>query len=209
MTKRTSGVVGGNRRRVSGAQAAPPPTTFRLFSGVPGPSTVTSFSGPFGAAVGFTVTSAVSLKGYSFWCASDGDTAAQKFCLWEANGALVGTLVPGTTVTSAPLVQGQWNDVALAPPVALTVGAVYVAETAWQAVAGFPFTGFQFGSGDPYDAGIINGPLDAFSDLGASNPAPHGWYPQGSFQDVNNDPTLQIPNNAFDSANFWMDIIVG
>lgn len=209
MTKRTSGVVGGNRRRVSGGRAAPPPTTFSLFTGVSGPAAAASFSGSYGASVCFGVTSAVSLKGYSFWCTNDGDTVARGFVLWQVTNVLTATVIPVTAVTSGPLTRGQWNPTTLSPAYPLVVGDVYLATTAWTAVVGFPLTANQFAAGDPLSGGIVNGPLVAYSDATGSNPVPHNWFPQGQFQTASSDPSGHFPNNAFESSNFWMDVIVG
>jgi hypothetical protein len=70
--------------------------------------------------------------------------------------------VPAATVTSGPLTAGQWNYVPLATPVPLAAGACYNVCTGFS--GGFPDTNNQFGAGDPYSAGIVTGPLSAFSD---------------------------------------------
>ena len=195
----------------SGFTSPPPVTqpsgTFRLFATTNGPATPVSYTGPFvcGVVVGVTA-GACWLDGYWWWvCASGQSTAAQKFALWCLSGGTEGSLVPGSTVTSGALTAGQWNHVPLAAPIALAPGATYVAATGFS--NSFPDTGNQFGSGDPYGSGIVNGPLTAYSDASGSLPSPFKTA-QGVFSVASSDPTTSMPIFGSSSCNFWMDVQV-
>lgn len=189
-------------------------TVYRLMDGASGrpgqgPGAVTSYQGNFLAGLAFQVTqSGMWSEGYWWWVPAGGDTGPQKFALWQITGTDTGTLVPGGTVTSGVLTAGQWNYTPLSAPIALTLSIPYVASTGWAAVHGFPQTHSQFGSGQPYSAGITNGPLMAYSDVGASNPVPHNWSAQGCFGVASSDPTVLMPNQGSGSANFGVDVQV-
>ncbi len=185
-----------------------PKGTYRLFPSTSGPSSAVSFSGPFMAGVQFQVTTGgVWFDGYWWWvCASGQSTSAQQFALWSVysdNGG--GDLIHSATVTSSALTAGQWNFVPLATPIPLAVGACYNACTGFS--GNFPDTTDQFGAGDPYSAGITNGPLQAFSDQTGSNPAPFS-LPQGVFSVAGSDPTAFMPENGNKSDNLWIDLQV-
>ena len=154
--------------------------TFRLFPTTSGPASPASYGGSFLAGVLFQVTSGGTwFQGYWWWvCPSGQSTAPQKFALWAVYNDGLGSLVPGTTVTSAALTAGQWNYIPLPTPVPLAPGACYNACTGFS--GSFPDTNGQFGAGEPYGAGIVNGPLSAFSDQSGSNPAPFSMT-QGVF----------------------------
>ncbi len=145
-------------------------------------------------------------EGYWWWvCPSGQSTAAQKFALWSVYSPGVGALIPVATVTSGTLTAGQWNYVPLPAPVPLAIGACYNACTGF--TGSFPDTNNQFGAGDPYSAGIVSGPLTAFSDQSGSLPAPFSM-PQGAFSVAGTDPTVYMPSVGSDSANFWIDVQV-
>lgn len=129
---------------------------------------------------------------------------AQKFALWNVTGGQ-GTLVPGSVVTSGALTAGQWNWVPLATPLPLAIGTCYNACTGF--TGSFPSTRNQFGSGNPYAAGIISGPLAAYSDLSGSLPSPYGTA-QGVFGTNGSDPVVDMPTQGAASDNFWMDLQV-
>ena len=196
---------------VSGFTSPPPVTqpsgTFRLFATTNGPATPVSYTGPFVCGVVMGVTAgACWLDGYWWWvCSSGQSTSAQKFALWCLSGGTEGSLVPGSTVTSGALTAGQWNHVPLAAPIALAPGATYVAATGFS--NSFPDTGNQFGSGDPYGSGIVNGPLTAYSDASGSLPSPFKTA-QGVFSVASSDPTTSMPIFGSSSCNFWMDVQV-
>ena len=180
-------------------------TTYRIFPSTAGPSAAVSYSGPFIAGVVFTVTTGGTwFDGYWWWvCQSGQSVSPQKFALWQVYTDATGNLIPGTTVTSGPLTAGQWNYVPLSAPVPLAIGASYVAATGF--TGGFPATDSSFGSGQPYGAGIVNGPLSAYSDQSGSRPAPFA-VSQGSFSVAGSDPAAVMPAYGFDSDNFWMDV---
>ena len=186
-------------------------TTYRLYSGS-GPSLV-SYSGPFQSGIAFEVTEGGCwFQGYYWWVPTGGDTGAQKFALWgiTVNAATGNSLISGSVVTSGTLTANAWNYIALPTPVQLSIGAAYMAATGWTAVHGFPDTNNQFGSGDPYAAGITSGPLHAYSDPGAGGTGAN--LPiigqQGSFGDNSGatDPSVYMPVQASNSANFGIDI---
>lgn len=195
-------------------------TTYRLMDGAAGrpgsgPS-LTAYSGPWLAGTCFSVTGGVLwFEGFWWWVPAGGDTGAQKFALWNVTGSgPASTLVPGTTVTSGTLTAGAWNFVALGTLVQLAPGTQYVACTGWTAATGVPITGQQFGSVAPatYKAGIVNGPLTAWSDSsnGGTNNYPGSYsMPQGLFSvSLGSDPSLKMPNQGSNSSNFWVDVQV-
>ena len=189
--------------------APPPPTgTYRLFPSTNGPSSPSSYSGPFLAGVLFEVTTGgCYFDGYWWWvCPSGQPTAAQTFALWQVWNDGLGTLIASATVTSGALTAGQWNYVPLATPVPLAIGACYNACTGFS--GGFPNTNNQFGSGQPYAAGITNGPLTGFSDQSGSAPAPFN-NAQSLFSVAGTNPAANMPGEGYDSSNFWMDLQVG
>ena len=191
----------------------PPPGVYRLFASqtgtiTSGPATPVSYSGSFvcGVVVGITAgtTGACWLDGYWWWvCPSGQSTAAQKFALWALYDSGGGSLVPNSAVTSGTLTAGQWNYVPLSAPLQLAFGATYVAATGF--TGDFPDTNSQFGSGDPYSGGIVNGPLTAYSDTSGSNPSPLNT-PQAVFGVASADPTTALPIYGSSSSNFWMDV---
>lgn len=182
-------------------------TSYRLFPGTDGPSTAASYSGPFIPGVVFTLTAGGTwFDGYWWWvCGSGQPTDPQQFALWQVYDNAAGSLISSATVTSSTLTAGQWNHVPLPAPVPLSIGATYVAATGFN--GGFPDTDNSFGTGDPYGAGIVNGPLTGYSDQGGSRPAPFS-VDQGSFSTAGSDPTATMPAYGYASANFWMDIQV-
>jgi len=180
-------------------------TAYRLLGSASGPPSPVSYSGPFLAGVLFEVTSGgIWFDGYWWWvCPSGQSTSPQAFALWAVHNVGIGAPIPTATVTSGTLTAGQWNYVPLPTAVPLAIGACYNACTGFS--GSFPDTNNQFGSGDPYAAGIVNGPLSAFSDQSGSLPAPFSM-PQGVFSIAGTDPAQNMPSDGSDSANFWMDL---
>jgi hypothetical protein len=145
-------------------------------------------------------------QGYWWWvCPSGQPTSAQKFALWNLTGQGAGTLIPGSVATSGGLTPGQWNWIPLSAPFPLAVGTCYNACTGF--TGSFPNTHDQFGPGDPYSAGIVNGPLTAYSDSNGSLPTPYTTS-QGVFGTQGTDPSAHMPLSGSNSANFWMDLQV-
>jgi len=138
-------------------------------------------------------------------CGSGGQsTSAQKFALWNEGAGNTNQLVNTGTATSGTLTAGQWNYVPLATPIPLTENEVYVASTGF--TGPFPDTNSQFGSGNPYAAGITNGPLFAYSDTSGTASTPGNILGQGLFSTAGTDPTLNMPGQVSNSANFWIDV---
>ena len=167
-----------------------------------------AYDGPFLAGIQFEVTAGgMWFEGYWWWvCPSGQPSAAQKFALWNVTGQGAGTLIPGSVVTSGPLTAGQWNWVPLPAPFPLAIGTCYNACTGF--TGGFPSTNDQFNSGQPYGAGLVNGPLAAYSDTNGSLRTPYTTA-QGVFGVAGTDPSVNMPLTGSNSANFWMDIQVG
>lgn len=195
-------------------------TTYRLMDGAAGrpgvgssgtqpPAAATGLVAPYTVGTCFKVTKACWLEGYWWWVTSSGGqpTGAQKFCLWSANrdgsAAQRGSVISAATVTSGTLSAG-WNYVPLAAPVPLTIGWTYLAVTGWASGTGIPYTASQFGSGDPYSAGIANGPLEGFSNTGGSNPDPFGNI-QCAYDRTTGDPATAFPTTDGTSFNGWLD----
>lgn len=188
-------------------------TAYRLMDGVSGRPgrgpDVTSYSGSFLAGLVFQVTeNGCYFEGFWWWVPTGGDTEPQKFALWQLTNTDAGTIIPGATVTSGDLAEGQWNYTPLDSPIGLTPQIAYVAATGWTVVHGFPNTVDQFGAGQPYSTGITNGPVQAYSDTGASNPTPNKWSAQGAFGIASPDPEIAMPDRGSNSANFWVDVQV-
>jgi hypothetical protein len=190
-------------------------TTYRLMDGVGGrpgngPSAAASYSGNFLAGTAFQVAAGnLWFEGFWWWvCASGQQTGAQSFALWQVDDTNAGLLIQGSAVTSATLTAGAWNYTAIGTPIPLSPGIPYVAATGFVSAGGFPNTNNQFGSGDPYSAGITNGPLSAYSDTSGSAPSPSNWANQGLFSTSYSDPTAHMPNVSYASGNFWVDLQV-
>ena len=185
----------------------PPPVQFRLFTGLFGPAIANANTGPIIFGVCFQVTQPnCSLVGFSQWCCNSGqDTTPINYALWHLTGLVAGTLVAGATITGGALTQGQFNDTFLPAAVPLTAGSVYVAQNG--ITNGFPVsTNFWSASGVAY-RGITNGPLEGFSDQGASNPGPFSQN-QDNFASGTNDPTVGIGPNGNSGFNVWLDVLI-
>ena len=192
----------------SSTTVTPPAGTYRLFPSTNGPSSPVSYSGPYMAGVLFEVTTGgMWFDGYWWWvCPSGQSTSPQKFALWSLYNVGTATLIPAATITSGTLIAGQWNYIPLDKPIPLSIGACYNVCTG---VGGsFPVTQNQFGSGEPYGTGIVNGPLTAFSDQSGTLPAPFAM-PQAVFSVAGSDPAAIMPANGNQSDNLWMDLQVG
>jgi Domain of unknown function (DUF4082) len=193
-------------------------TTYRLMDGASGrpgtgssgtqpPSSSTSYSGNYLAGLGFYVTSFTWLQGFWWYVADSSQTHAsgQKFCLWQAHdGTDEGALIAGTTVTAGALSTG-WNYIPYATPVALAPNIAYHAQTGL--TNNFPATKNQFGTGDPYSAGIANGPLNAYSS--GSGSAKDPWSnAQMPYSVATADPTAAFASINDADDNLWLDVQV-
>jgi hypothetical protein len=122
--------------------------------------------------------------------------------------------VPGSVVTSGELTAGQWNWIALETPLPLSIGAAGSVAGAAEYIAAvgcngpFPITNNAFGAGNPYDNGITNGPLSAFSAPSGSLPSPLALN-QGVFSVAGSDPSAFPPLQGDSTQdNFWVDVQV-
>lgn len=196
--------------------------TYRLMDGVSGrpgvgssgtqpPSTATSFSGNYIAGLVFGTSSLAWMTGYWWWVPPGGDTGPVKCALWQQGGGFAGnygagTLVAGSVVTSGTLTAGAWNFIALPSPLPLSYAATtYVAALGYNTVKGFPSTTHQFGSGNPYASGIVNGPLSAPATL-TSGAAATG--PQQPFSTASADPSAVMPGTNDLDDLLWLDVQV-
>lgn len=195
-----------------------PVITFRLMDGIAGrpgvgssgtqpPAAGTNYSGNYIAGLVFQVTTgSIYFQGYWWWVAPTGqDTTAQKFALWAVYATTLGKLVPGSVITSGTLTAGQWNYVPLAVPLALTPNIPHVAAVGAVVTTGFPLTQHQFGSGNPYAAGITNGSLNAY---GAASGSLTGNVPQQPFSTANSDPSVTMPGTNDQDDLLWLDVQV-
>lgn len=184
-------------------------TAYRLFPSASGPATPVSYAGnPYIAGVMFEVTQGgMWFQGYWWWVCGSGQATAPVTCaLWSVgvpNGG--GTVVPNSGATSGTLTAGAWNYIPLANPIQLAIGSAYTAAIA--ANGSFPQTLNQFGSGNPYSAGITNGPLTAYSDQSGSLPAPYS-HAQGGYSTSSSDPASSMPLSGNNSSNLWVDVQV-
>jgi hypothetical protein len=185
---------------------------YRLFPTTNGPATATSYVGNFTTGVVFEVTEdGCWLEGYWWWVADNGPTIPQKFALWLVTNTGVGVVIPAATVTSGTLSTG-WNFVPLPSPIPLSVGgpqavggACYLAATGVN--GNFPETDGYFTTNGPAAGGITNGPLVAFSDQSGTFPAPFAMS-QAVYSLAGTDPSVAMPAEGNQSANFWMDLQV-
>jgi hypothetical protein len=151
--------------------------------------------------------------------ASGQDTAPSggfKFALWQINTASTGLLVAGSVISQPTMVAG-WNYVPLSTPLLLTPcfnnshGAIYEAAVGYTAGLGFPSTAHQFGSGNPYSAGITNNNLVAPSSNTGSAGAGAFWawtrY-QAPYSTAGNDPSTIMPGVNDVDDNLWLDVQV-
>lgn len=187
---------------------------FRFFPSTDGPANAASYSGDFISGMHFFVTGEAWFQGYWWWvCESGQSTAPVKCALWQAYANDAATVVPGSVVTSDELVAGRWNWIGLDTPLPLSVGAagINVSGAAEYVAAigvngSFPDTPSQFGAGNPHSAGIVNGPLSAYSALSGTLVSPLG-IDQGVFTPSGSDPSVVAPLDG-DSThdNFWVDV---
>jgi hypothetical protein len=186
-------------------------TPFTLFVNNPDftpPQNGTSYSGDFIAAIAFTLTGGGWFQGYWYWCCpgtNPGPTQEQRFALWEINGSEVGECITAANA-SGPVAPG-WNFIPLENPILLCPTCCYVAQTGVN--GNFTYMPNQFGSGNPFDEGLANGPIFAYADVdsvGDTYGAPND-IPQGPFSDsVGNDPRLGLAVTDSDASWFGMDV---
>ena len=201
-------------------------TSYRLMDGVGGrpgggsgtalPSSSVTYTNPITVSTGFEVTQGTMyLQGYWYYLADSGQpTTPQSFCLWQVVSTDIaasgGLFVAGSQVTSGTLSLG-WNYVPYATPLALTPNTPYRAQTGM--TGNFLNTASQYGTGNPYSAGITNGPLFAYSDASGSAPFPPwtaggGAQPQSAYSTASADPTATYAAVGNSSFLSWLDVQV-
>lgn len=180
-------------------------------NGTTGPGASTSFGAAFVSGLTFKVTQPGQfLYGYYYWRADSGQSASAQGALWTLTANATGTFQTGTSASTSSMAVGQWNFIALAVPFALTSGTVYRAVIG--VTGNFNDVHSQFGTGGPYSAGIVNGPLTVYSaptGQGGTNEAPFTNVFQGTFGTSGADPTANLPASDDSQANFFVDILVG
>jgi hypothetical protein len=124
-----------------------------------------------------------TVTGIRFYKGS-GNTGTHVANLWTSTGTKL------ATATFANETASGWQQVNFATPVSITAGTVYVASY-------FAPVGRYAGDGGYFaTAGVDNGPLHALKD-GVSGG--NGVYAYGG--------TSAFPNNTFNSANYWVDVV--
>ena len=174
-------------------------------SGTQPPSAGVPYAGPYLAGLVFEVTTSPRyLQGYWWWVpATNSQTAPQKFALWLLTGNLTGSLVANSVVTSGTLTLDSFNYVPLGTSILLTASVPYVAATGLTSTGGVPFTENQWDVGDPYAAGITNGPLYAPPMGGNAYNVPQSPYSLGG-----SDPSLLMPVTNDIADILWLDVQV-
>lgn len=200
-------------------------TTFRLMDGASGrpgvgssgttpPAAVTSTSGGWLLGTMFSVTGKIGwLTGYWHWVPANGDATPRKFALWNVTSTTTQQLVPGSVVTSGTMTLGAFNFVPLSPAIQIAPAALYVAAAGWTVTTGIPVSSNQFGSTEPYAAGITNGFLTGWSALSGSNKFPAASLNYGHGQNLfsnvlGSDPAAAMPNNGSGDDILWVDVSV-
>lgn len=176
-------------------------------TGTQPPAAPTAYAGSFIAGLIFKVTEGGHyFQGYWWWVPTGGDTVAPNVALWQVTGTTKGAVIPQSIVQWGTLTAGQWNFIPCVP-IPLTPNVPYVVALGNTATNGLPYTANQFGSGNPYAAGITNGPLTAFSSTGGSNAAPDS-FPQSLFSTAGTDPSYFLPTTNYNSADalLWLDV---
>ena len=158
----------------------------------------------------FKVTSSgYYLNGYYMWRSDSSQSASASFALWAITGATTGTYQTGTSASTSSMTTGTWNYVALGTPFALTSGTPY--KAVYGLTGNFNDTQNQFNGTGTYPGGVVNGPLNVYSDVtgvGGTNPEPNGTA-QGSFGTSGTDPTTNYPTSDDVYSNFWIDVLIG
>jgi hypothetical protein len=186
--------------------------TYRLYPSASGPGSSAADTGAYVMGLSFKVTSpSLSLRGWWWWMADSAqDPGPSNFALWQSAGFDAGTFITGSEVLSGTFSLG-WNFTALGTPAPLTSGQEYRAvkqiapaggKNGYSVVAHY----WDTGAGA---AGIVNGPLVAYSATGnAVNPEP-STDSQMTFTTAGSDVTSNYPGGSFNASNYGLDIQVG
>ncbi|MGB5759908.1 MAG: DUF4082 domain-containing protein, partial [Acidimicrobiales bacterium] len=130
----------------------------------------------------FEVTQAVDLTAIRFY-RGPGNNGPHLGHLWTADGTQL------AEVTFAPGGPDGWQSAALAAPLALTPGEVYVVSY-FTPSGNYAVDGGYFNGGD-----IVSGPLVA---AGNSGPIRNGLYAYGG----------GFPTGSYNGGNYWVDVEV-
>jgi hypothetical protein len=162
------------------------------------------------AGLTFNVTgNGLYLAGYRYFIA-DGNqpSGPQSFALWQVFGSNASlsnfALVSGSHLTSGSLVPG-WNNVMFPSALPLSASVEYQVATGF--TGNFIDVQNQFGAGQPFSAGIVSGPVTAYSDS-TGTAGDNFSNPQGWFGTTGADPTASPAYEGFNSSNFGIDLIV-
>ncbi len=176
-----------------------------------GPSSSTSYGGAFTGGMAFSVTSpGYYLLGYYMWRSDSGQSASASFALWQITASETATYLTGTNVSTSGMTTATWNYVALGSPYALTSATPY--KAVYGLTGNFNDTHDQFNGTGTYPGGVVNGPLNVYSDVtgvGGTNPIPFAPNYQGTFGTAGTDPTVNYPTSDDVYSNFWIDVLIG
>jgi len=181
-------------------------------TGTTPPTSPTTYSGNYSAGLVFQVTEGgLYFEGYWWYVPTGGDPgAAANFALWQVTGTDTGTFIPASMVAwpSGAFTAGEWNFVPCTP-LPLTPNIPYEIAISYATTVGYPSTGNQFGSGDPYAGGITNGPLMAYGYSNGASSATTGSLPQSPASNPSGvDAGYYLPTGNDSNALLWLDVQV-
>ena len=139
-------------------------------------------------------TSGNYLYGYYLWRADSGQPATADFALWTITGATTGTLVASSHASIAGDDHRGMDYVALGTPIALTLG--HLLQGGVRLHRQLCDTQDSSRAPTPMRAGIVNGPLTAFSDLtgvGGTNAEPE-WHNSRAVRHLGRRPDRELPD---------------
>lgn len=167
---------------------------YRIFPATDGPPDSVSDGQPLNLAMEIRTTGQTWVTALHFWRGTTAITGPIVGRLFTVDDIAAGTPVPGTDVTFTLSGTG-WQTALLATPVELSpdVRHKVVVRYADQ----FPITGAFWSSG-PGASGIVNGPLQAYSNT--TSVAGQGTFSTGS---IDTYPTSEV-----NAANYWVDLTV-
>ncbi len=138
---------------------------------------------PVELGVKFTSSSTGTITGVRFY-KSSANTGTHVGNLWSSNGALL------ASATFTNETGSGWQQVDFSSPVAITANMTYVAS--YHSTVGHYSADLGFFS----TSGVSNAPLQA---LASSMNGGNGVYMYGS--------NSSFPNNTYDGANYWVDVV--
>jgi hypothetical protein len=180
-------------------------TTYTLFPSASGPGASTEISAIV-LGKGFDVTSGgLYLQGCGIWRCDSNQPGSGNYVIWQATGPEAGAEIPSTLISASGEITGQFNYTDYAAAIPLSQGVPYYLQ---RGLAGyFPDTANYFDSGGTAPGGIVNGPLNGYSDNTGTNADPWG-NPNGSFSTVGSDPTAAFASSGNNGYNPWLTPVI-